>query len=1098
MLERRGREHERQVLELFRSQGRGICEIARGVGAAAFQAAADETVEAMRAGANVIYQGALGDGHNRPDFLVRVEGESRLGPFSYEAVDAKLSRDIKARAVLQLCRYTDLLAEVQGADPDHFWIAGGGQGNLERLRATDFLAYYRRAKRRFETFLNAPEQDEPYPEPVEYCGVCDWWKRCDDRRRADDHLSLVAGVTRRQRDQLKTHGVRTVVDLARADPCGTIGAIAPDALERICSQARLQVEGRTRGPRYELLDSEPGQGLERLPEPTRGDLFFDIEGDPFVQGGGLEYLFGLLDLGDEDDPFSSDPAPAEPRYAAYWAANRAEEKRAFESVIDAIVARREEYPGLHVFHFGHRESDALKKLSLSHSTRADEVDELLRAHVMVDLHRVARQAVRASVESYSLKELEIFHGFERRANLRHAAKCMQLLGWWLETGDDGDADADALRAVVQAYNEEDCFSTWKLREWLEGLRTEARKEFHRTLGRPEPVSGEASEKTEQDSKETAEIAARLVGESSARAGDCDDDARARRLLADLLDWHRRENKSAWWEYFRTLDLSPSERRRDRAAIGDIVFDQECGTIKRSRLLRYTFPEQDHSIRANSNALDPASQKTVEIVEAGPDFVVVKRAKGALELTALIPGRPFDTGNQRQRLLDLGRYVADRGLGDRAEHGAALDLLRRARPRCGQGDGEELLRGGEEPVDACVRLAGAMDSTVLSVQGPPGSGKTYCAVEMIRALLAQGRRVGVSANSHKVIAEVLKKVGAQRGGARVLHVGTEDDVDADAPFELSKDYADVARRLRSGELTLVGGTAWAWSRSDLQGTLHTLVIDEAGQVSLANTLAIAGAARNLVLVGDPAQLDQPQKGVHPPGADVSALEHVLGDALTMPADRGLFISKTRRLPPAVCAFTSEVFYDGRLEPEPGLEAQRLVGTGRMSGSGLLWFSVEHRDNASRSDEEVEVVEKLVAELLGASRRFATSDGAERVISRDDVLIVAPYNAQVSALKQRLPRLQIGTVDKFQGREAPVVIYSMTSSSAEDAPRGLEFLYNLNRLNVATSRTQALVVLVGSPALLEARCRTPRQMKLVNALCRYVELADSFGTGAPGHS
>jgi len=245
---------------------------------------------------------------------------------------------------------------------------------------------------------------------------------------------------------------------------------------------------------------------------------------------------------------------------------------------------------------------------------------------------------------------------------------------------------------------------------------------------------------------------------------------------------------------------------------------------------------------------------------------------------------------------------------------------------------------------------------------------------------------------------------------------------------------------------------------------------------------------LVLFGDPAQLEQPQKGSHPPGAEASALEHLLGDALTMPADRGVFLPETRRLAPAICDFTSRVFYDGRLQPIAGLAEQRIDGPGAFSGSGLRFVPVAHRGNTNQSDEEVTRVREVVAELLSGATRFVDRKGQAHALTARDLLVVAPYNAQVCALRSALPSdVQVGTVDKFQGAEAPIVIYSMTSSSAEDAPRGLEFLYSLNRLNVATSRAQALVILVGNAELARVRCKTPRQMQLVNALCAYLEMA-----------
>jgi superfamily I DNA and/or RNA helicase len=377
-----------------------------------------------------------------------------------------------------------------------------------------------------------------------------------------------------------------------------------------------------------------------------------------------------------------------------------------------------------------------------------------------------------------------------------------------------------------------------------------------------------------------------------------------------------------------------------------------------------------------------------------------------------------------------------------------------------------------------------------VQGPPGSGKTHAAAHVIVALVRAGRRVGVTANSHEVIQNVLRKViEASSSPLRVLHIDDADDYkERVVPFEVTNDYGKLVPRLRSGEIDVIGGTAWAWSRAELSDTLDFLIVDEAGQISLANTLAVARAAKNLVLFGDPAQLDQPQKGVHPPGADASALEHLLGSALTLPPERGVFLPETRRLHPEVCRFTSEAFYDSRLLPIAGLEKQRIDGPGVFSGSGLRFIAVEHSGNTNRADEEVAVIVEQVEALLRSNAQWTDQAGTKKPLGPEGVLVIAPYNAQVAELKRRLPpAVRAGTVDKFQGKEAPIVIYSMTSSTGEDAPRGLEFLFSKNRLNVATSRARALVVLVASPKLLQVRCRTPRQMQLMNALCRYFELA-----------
>ncbi len=365
--------------------------------------------------------------------------------------------------------------------------------------------------------------------------------------------------------------------------------------------------------------------------------------------------------------------------------------------------------------------------------------------------------------------------------------------------------------------------------------------------------------------------------------------------------------------------------------------------------------------------------------------------------------------------------------------------------------------------------------------------------MIIELVRAGKRVGVTANSHAVIKNVLAKVVSLAGDApvRALHMSDDSEEAGGHAFELDDNKERVQKRLAARELDVVGGTSWAWSNERFAESVDVLVVDEAGQMSLANVLAVARAAESLVLFGDPAQLEQPQKGVHPLGAEASALEHLLGgDALTIAPDRGVFLPLTRRLHPQICAFISKVFYESRLEPDPalGLERQLVGGPGIFAGAGLRYVPVAHRGNTNESDEEVSVIRRLVDELFASSPTFTDRHGETRQLTERDVLVVSPYNAQVAALTRALPKLKgIGTVDKFQGQEAPIVIYSMATSSAEDAPRGLEFLYSLNRLNVAVSRAQALSVLVASPELARAACKTPRQMKLVNGLCAYLELA-----------
>ncbi len=1112
LLERRGRAHEARILALFKAQGLEVVELSpappRDTAARAQAAAA--THAAMSAGADVIYQATLsvGDWSGRPDFLKKAPGASLLGDFHYEVVDAKLARHAQARALIQLCVYTEQLAALQGKLPERFWIAIGGSSAgsspdassaapLE-LSSGDYLAYHRRIRGRFEAFVEDEARPEPYPEPVEYCDVCRWWKQCEAQRRADDHTSLVAGITRRQRDRLCSAGVSTLAALGALTSDRAVAGIDPAPLTRIREQARLQLEARHSGtPRYELLfEVEAGAGLERLPEPTPGDLFLDLEGDAHVEGDGLEYLFGLLELGEPSIGWSRRESAGEPRYQAHWASTRAEEKLGFDAVMRRIELGRLEFPNLHVFHFGHREADALKKLSCRHASREDQVDELMREHVLVDLHAVVRQGVRASVEGYTLKQLESVYGFERKTDRRAAALGMQLYGWWLETFDP-ELNVAEHAQNIEAYNREDCLSAWRLRDWLEERRLEHTRATGRELTRPASDAAPTKRAKQERSAEAAAIVEQLQRGLPASDELDSSEEHARRVLSYLVGWHWREQKSAWWEYYRAKELPAAERLEDRAVLDGLRYEGVVGQVAKSLVHRYGFEEQEHAIRRALGAEDPDTGKSANVFQIGPLHIDIKRGKASKEPhpRALLPSGPIDTSCQEQSVLAVAQSVAHRGFAHgAAEFPSARALLLRRPPACGQAPGAALLGPDEDIVQGVVRLALALDHSALAVQGPPGSGKTHTAAATIIELIRAGRRVGVTANSHQVIINLLCRCAAVAPELEPAthHLREESADDGDAPklpFSVGKDYDKVLERLKGGALQLVGGTSFAWSRAEFRNAVDVLIVDEAAQVSLANVVAASSAAPNLILFGDPAQLEQPQRGVHPPGAGVSALEYLLGDALTMPPERGVFLPETRRLHPSVCEFTSRVFYEGRLSPLSDLSRQRVVSSSAFSGSGLRFVPVIHHGNTNRSEEEVVKVAQVVTELLASGPMFHDAADRERPLHAGDLLVVAPYNAQVAALERALPAsVRVGTVDRFQGQEAPVVIYSMTSSSAADAPRGFEFLYSLNRLNVATSRAQALVILVASPALATAQCRTPRQMKLVNALCVYLELAE----------
>ena len=365
--------------------------------------------------------------------------------------------------------------------------------------------------------------------------------------------------------------------------------------------------------------------------------------------------------------------------------------------------------------------------------------------------------------------------------------------------------------------------------------------------------------------------------------------------------------------------------------------------------------------------------------------------------------------------------------------------------------------------------------------------------MICALVKQGKRVGISANSHKVIRHLIDKVieSAIEDGVNLKAIQKPKDMEEDKEHLIfARKNEDVFTALANGAAQVAGGTHFLWSRADAIDTIDVLFIDEAAQMSLANVLAVCPAATTVILLGDPQQLDQPTQGSHPDGTGVSSLDHVLNGAQTISPDQGLFLRDTWRLSPDICTYNSELFYDSKLFSVSGCELQKIESESKFFGSGLRYCPVKHSGNTNSSIEEADAVKKIVDTIITSNSTWIDRKGVARKISIEDILIIAPYNAQVFEIQQRIPDARVGTVDKFQGQEAPIAIYTMATSSYEDAPRGMEFLYSGNRMNVAISRAQCLAILVASPLVFEADCKTPRQMKLLNAFCRYLEMAETI--------
>jgi predicted RecB family nuclease len=1017
LIRTKGEEHEARYLRRLREEGRTVLEIP--FDDRDFERAVGVTENAIRvAEHDVIYQACLASDEWRgfADFLERTPGGT------YEAVDTKLARTAKPAAVLQLCFYTQELDRIQGSEPELMHVVLG-TGERESFRPSEFAAYFRRVRDRFARF--AAELPGTYPYRCEHCPICDFKERCAVQWEDDDHLVRVARIRRDQIERLGAVGIKTLTALGVTPAHTPVPRMAPSTFETLRDQAELQLGHIT--PPWHLLPPEPERGFGLLPATSVGDLFFDMEGDPFFEPeGGLEYLFGVWSKSGG--------------YEAIWAHDRVTEQEAFEQLVDLIHERLRADPGLHVYHYAAYETAALKRLAAEYATREEEVDELLRREIFVDLYAVVRQALRAGVPSYSIKDLEALYGFVRHAELRAGDDSIILFNQWLDSRDE------AILSQIADYNAEDCVSTHALREWLLALREDL-------PWREPPNVRIQTEETAELRTKREELCGALLELNEG-------------LTAQLLQYHRREAKPGYWWFFSRLERTSSELVDDSESIGELAHHGAAEPAgPRSTGYWFTFPPQQHRLDEGDGVIDPVTGKGAGTIDE------LDNAIGRLRLsrgnyraheplpTALIPQSPYDTSCQQQALLRFGHSLLAR---DR-RYGALEQVLRRELPL----GGAQVQRAELEEQQL---LAEDLEGSYLFVQGPAGSGKTYRGARLIAHLLERGKRVGVASTSHKAIHNLLDEV--ERAGLAVKGLKKCSERNPESIYTSAHIESETAiQPFLDPKMRLLAGTAWLFAREELDQQLDYLVIDEAGQVSLADALAMGTSARSLILLGDPMQLAQVREGTHPEGSGASVLEHLLNRHITVPEDRGLFLEHTRRMHPAVCGFVSETFYEGRLESD-------AICSDRTTpfGTGLRYLPVEHSANRQSAPEEAAIVRDEVARLISAG------------VPEEEILVVAAYNAQVRCLQDHLPAgARIGTVDKFQGQEADVVFFSMASSSGEDIPRGLEFLFSPNRLNVAISRARCLAYVVGNPRLLEINCRSIAQMRLANALCRFVELA-----------
>ena len=1094
MLLDKGLEHERAVLDRYRAEGLSVFEVPEQdrAGGESFQQWVDRVGDVLAEGHDVVFQMPFVHEGIRgiADFLRRVdEADSGAGTgtfsgsFTYEPIDAKLARNAaKPGHVLQLCFYAEAIEASTGRMPEWMRIELGS-GRSEAVRVANVLPYWRRLRGQLAKLLidsgeAGGSEFDTRPKPCDHCQFCEFELVCEAQWRAADSLVHVAGVRTADRLLLQQDGVTTIAALATLDR--DVADLDPARRATFVRQARLQVQARNAPddkPPFELLavpsdtDHEPladdldapdPTGFAALPAPDDGDIFLDFEGHPFWHADAeLFFLFGLIER-----------TPAgEWDFTAFWAHDKPEEAAATKALIDHLAARRVQFPGMHVYHYNHTERSSLERLVTEHGVAELALEQLISTGLFVDLLPIVKGAMQVGVEGYGLKHIERLTDYERGHEIDKGSGAVVEYQRWMASRDQ------ASLTKISAYNEDDVRATRALRDWLVVQRPAAVAWRAAVLGREEPAV-ELDVRIEQ----LHAFGPRTV----------------EHLMGDLLGYWRRERQVVNADAYRLSVADEVDQLDSLSTITRLTFKglQDQVSAKTGKPLkwpwaRFRFPPQpiDVDIQKGSKLIVALNEQEwlffkLEHIDAAAGELSVTWDDAASEAgvhpSSLVHYNWFQEGAKLIALEDLADEMLA-GNANRVGHA----MLRRDVP---------VFQPGRDPdggvfvgdVPALCGWASGLDRSYVPIQGPPGTGKTFTGAHMIRTLVNAGLRVGVTAMSHAAIDNLMQAV--------VDRFKAEGDADNLRAVRKAKEgsvrgirYEDDNARVARGDFNVIAGTTWLFASKPMrENPVDVLVVDEAGQLGLADTVAATISATNVILLGDPQQLPQVSQATHPGGAGASALEHLLDGELTVPADRGVLLETTWRMHPDVCGFISDVMYGGKLHSHESCGGQSAAGQ-----TGLRWLRAEHKGRSTESPEEAAVVVAKVEELLG--QEWTDQHGVTHRLKARDFMVVAPYNDQRRCIEAALRvnpatrGVEVGTVDKFQGREAAVVLFSMTTSSSEFMPRTAEFLFSKNRLNVAISRARCLAYLICTDALLDTRAEDVEEMELISALCAFVERA-----------
>ena len=1052
----------------------------------------DETVRAIQKGYDLIYHAYLIDDNLRgeADFLIKCNTKSDLGDYSYEVYDTKITRNLKPRHITQITAYSDVLGKIQKVLPEKMYLIDGSD-EYHSFKTIEYIDLFNHSKKEFIKFLSNTSKEKIYPEKCSYCNLCDWKDECDKTWENDNYINLVAGSNKSQIEKLKKNKIRTVEQLSKTKLTAIDLKINAESFKKIQLQAQLQEEKRNTGEdKIVILDSDFGKGFYKLPKPDDGDVFFDIEGYPRMDRP-FEYLHGL---------YYKDNSKL--KFKDLWAKNynKESEKNIFIELINFLEKRFVEYPNAHIYHYASYEKRAIRELATSYSSEFPKGnivnDDLLRKEKYVDLFSIVSQSIRTSERDLSLKSIEKFYNFKRKADIVKADDSVIKYDNWIATKNE------KYKQDIINYNEEDCISTYLLREFLVKNKPEnidwfiKLEEITKEGEGPKKYRRKAPNKLSREEVEV-DLNNRLEKKKNKT------NKKFVENLKNFIGFHWKSNKPEFWEVFDRAEKTHLELEDDTECIANcVLIDDKPKVTEDGFIYSYRFNDQNYKQKEGKSAFDAHQIKGLgtiySIEENFPDknivkILVSKNGKN-IEMPSLLTLGNTMPPQVHQHDQALNKFLEDYILNNGENYKSIMDMLERKEPDIKNiKSGSTLIEENKDLITQSIEIVKNLNNSYLTIQGPPGTGKTYTSAKIIIELMKAGKKVGVTSNSHEAIKTLLIAIEQQAVDQNYEFSGMRKSKSSDKHEWKFIRNVTTGKPLNMDSYSLFAGTSWFFVDPRMNKTLDYLFIDEAGQVALGTTIANATSADNLVLIGDQMQLSQPMRAKHEGYARMSSLDFILEDDDTISTDKGVFLNVTRRLNKKICNYISTSFYDSRLTSDPITETRSVnLKLDPIKDEGLFYVPIAHSGCSQRSDEEADLVEKVFNKIVNKQYKSENITGK---ISAKDIMVVAPYNAQANNIRERLKKkfkddVRVGTIDLFQGQEAKVVLISMTTSDVESLPRHKDFFFSRNRLNVAISRAECVAIIIFNENLLLASASNIKEMKLINSFCKLLTFKTNY--------